>query len=60
MNQSQPVSSVRPPAACHILPPHILRNIAQSGDDDQRARALQTMSIDSTERAQRAAMSAQP
>ncbi len=59
MTESKATNSNRRAATCHILPPHILRNIARAGDADQRDRALQTMSIDSTERAQRAALTAQ-
>ena len=46
-------------SCCQILPPHILRNIARNGDGDQRSRALDTMSLDSTQRAQRAALTAE-
>src|SRR5262245_22052209 len=38
-----------------ILPPHILRQIAQNGTPQQRAEALQTLSTDQTLRAVRAA-----
>ena len=38
-----------------ILPPHILRSIAQSGRPQQRARALRTLATDNTFRALRTA-----
>ena len=37
-----------------ILPPHLLREIAQNGSSQQRADALQTMTTDQTFRAMRA------
>jgi Zn-dependent metalloprotease len=40
-----------------ILPPHILREIAQNGAPQQRAAALQTLATDQTFRALRAAQS---
>jgi Zn-dependent metalloprotease len=39
-----------------ILPPHILRAIAQNGRPQQRARALQTMATDNTFRSLRAGL----
>lgn len=40
-----------------ILPPHLLRAIAQNGSSEQRVRALRTFSVDSTLRAMRLANS---
>ena len=40
-----------------ILPPHILRQIAEHGEPDERAAAARTLSIDSTFRALRAGAS---
>jgi hypothetical protein len=45
---------VRNPLFC-ILPPHILRAIAQNGTPQQRARALDTLVTDQTIRALRLA-----
>jgi Zn-dependent metalloprotease len=42
-------------STCCILPPHILRAIAQNGTPQQRAAALQTLAGDSTFRTLRAA-----
>jgi Zn-dependent metalloprotease len=36
---------------CHILPPHVLEQIARNGTHDQRSGALDTLSIDQTVRA---------
>jgi hypothetical protein len=41
-------------SARDILPPHILRSIAEKGTSRQRTRALQTMAMDNTFRAIRA------
>ena len=41
-----------------ILPPHILREIAQNGSPQQRTAALQTLATDQTFRALRAAQPA--
>lgn len=41
-------------AVRHILPPHILRSIAEKGSSRQRTWALQTMAMDNTFRAIRA------
>ena len=47
--------SFRPSGAVrHILPPHILRSIAEKGTAKQRSWALQTMAMDNTFRAIRA------
>lgn len=43
-----------------ILPPHILRSVSQHGSPRQRAAAAQTLSIDTTMRALRAAIGRQP
>ncbi len=45
-------------AGCRILPPHILRAIAQNGTPQQRAAALQTLATDNTLRNLRAAQAA--
>lgn len=39
---------------CCILPPYILRNIAQNGSPQQRQEAMQTLATDATMRAMRA------
>ena len=39
-----------------ILPPHVVRHVAEHGSTDQRTKALRTLSIDQTLRAARAAM----
>jgi Zn-dependent metalloprotease len=49
-----PISTHRHSIFC-ILPPHILRSIAQSGGPLQRLRALRTLAADNTFRALRAA-----
>jgi Zn-dependent metalloprotease len=41
-----------------ILPPHVLKSLAENGSADQRRRALETMATDQTIRALRAAMPA--
>jgi Zn-dependent metalloprotease len=43
-----------------ILPPHILRNIAQTGTEEQRQAALDTLAADSTFRTLRAIRQAAP
>ncbi len=43
-----------------VMPPHILRALAQNGTAKQRASALTTMSIDATFRAMRAAAALHP
>ena len=49
-----PLSTVRPrPIRC-ILPPHVLRSIAEKGTSQQRTRALQTLATDNTIRSLRA------
>src|SRR5262249_44817196 len=53
MNQSTPH---RHSIFC-ILPPHMLREMAQNGTPQQRADALQTLTTDQTFRAMRAAQS---
>jgi Zn-dependent metalloprotease len=40
-------------ATCCVLPPHILRNVAQNGTPQQRQRALRTLAADQTLRALR-------
>ena len=45
----------RPPTIFCILPPHVLREIAQNGTPLQRTEALQTLATDQTIRAVRAA-----
>ncbi len=40
---------------CHVIPPHILENIAKNGNEEQRAKALRTLEIDTALRAERAA-----
>jgi Zn-dependent metalloprotease len=47
--------TVGPPSIFCILPPHILRAIAQNGTPQQRAAAMQTLATDQTFRAIRAA-----
>ncbi|HWQ12107.1 MAG TPA: M4 family metallopeptidase [Roseiflexaceae bacterium] len=47
--------TARPPAIFCILPPHILRAIAQNGTPQQRAAAVQTLATDQTFRALRLA-----
>jgi Zn-dependent metalloprotease len=42
------------PLICCIMPPHILREIAQRGNPAQRAAATNTLALDSTLRAMRA------
>ena len=37
-----------------VVPPHILREIASRGNDEQRQWALETMSVDTSQRARRA------
>src|SRR5689334_1742098 len=39
---------------CTILPPRVLRNIAENGDSAQRSAALQTLATDSSFRLARA------
>jgi Zn-dependent metalloprotease len=46
--------TTRPHSIYCILPPHILRSLAQNGTPGQRSHALQTLSIDTTFRALRA------
>jgi Zn-dependent metalloprotease len=41
-------------SVCSILPGYVLREIASRGDKDQRDAALRTLSLDGTQRAQRA------
>jgi Zn-dependent metalloprotease len=48
------VKLARHPIFC-ILPPHILRSVAQNGTEAQRAAALETLTTDATFRALRAA-----
>src|SRR5712692_4663007 len=48
-------SGHRPSIFC-ILPPHVLREIAKNGNDAERAFALDTMALDATHRAHRAAI----
>src|SRR6185369_6387371 len=43
-----------------ILPPHVLRSIAERGTTPQRAAALRTLSVDSTFRALRSALAVTP
>jgi Zn-dependent metalloprotease len=43
-----------PRCACHIIPPHILRRIAEHGSDAQRRAALDTLGTDQTLRLARA------
>src|ERR671911_3018375 len=43
-----------------ILPPHVLRDIAQSGTEEQRQAALETLAADSTFRTLRAIRQAAP
>jgi hypothetical protein len=43
-----------------ILPPHVLRDIAQTGSEDQRQAALETLAADSTFRTLRAIRQAAP
>lgn len=52
--RTRPVSRLRSGLYC-ILPPHMLESIAQNGTVQQRARALQTLAVDHTLRALRAA-----
>jgi Zn-dependent metalloprotease len=47
---------IHPGSGFCLLPPHILRNIAQNGTPQQRQKALQTLSTDTTMRAARAAV----
>jgi Zn-dependent metalloprotease len=47
--------TARPHSIFCILPPYILRSIAQNGSPAQRAQALQTLAADQTFRAMRAA-----
>src|SRR5687768_14284258 len=43
-------------ALCSIVPPHILRNIAARGDDQDRVRAIATLSMSVEPRAERQAV----
>lgn len=52
--ESNRVFFSRSGAVRHILPPHILRSIAEKGTSKQRTWALQTMAMDNTFRAIRA------
>src|SRR5262245_5382440 len=47
--------TARAPSIFCILPPHILREIAQNGTQQQRREALQTLATDQPIRAMRAA-----
>ena len=47
-------TSQRHPIFC-ILPPHVLRSIAQRGNAEQRTMATNTLAVDATLRAFRAA-----
>ena len=40
-------------ALCSIVPPHILRNIAARGDDEDRVRAMATLAMSAEPRAER-------
>ena len=51
---TSPLNIVRPHPILCILPPHILRSIAEKGTPQQRTRALQTLATDNTLRALRA------
>ncbi|TDH18410.1 peptidase M4 family protein [Segetibacter sp. 3557_3] len=44
---------------CHVIPPHILENIVKNGNEEQRAKALRTLEIDTALRAERAAQQEQ-
>jgi Zn-dependent metalloprotease len=52
--------TARPHSIFCILPPYILRSIAQNGSPGQRARALQTLATDQTFRSLRAAQAQAP
>jgi Zn-dependent metalloprotease len=41
---------------CHVVPPHILRSIAENGDEADRLRALAALEISSTPRRERQAV----
>jgi Zn-dependent metalloprotease len=55
MCQQIPATGHSPSVFC-ILPPHVLRNISLNGSQRQRERALRTLALDSTQRAQRATL----
>jgi len=52
------IQNHRSSIAC-VLPGHILKSISQSGTSEQRARSIQTLSIDNTVRALRAVLAGQ-
>src|SRR5689334_7301462 len=55
-SRTRPMRSNHRSCHCGILPPHILRNIADKGSPEQRQRALNTLATDQTMRALRAAL----
>src|SRR5690242_5423249 len=57
-SSDMPQGSVYTRTIYRILPPHILRNIAQNGTAEQRRKALQTLATDATIRMLRVAQQA--
>jgi len=47
-------------AGCQILPPHVLRSVAERGSPAQRDRALRTLEVDAALRERRAALREAP